>query len=454
MRMGRLTVAAAAVAGLALATAPSGAAPARLRPAITVGVDGNEPLVRAAPDGTLYISALQHLYASTDGGAQWHQSAGSPYNTTLNQNSDSSIQVDAHNRLYMTFDWPYAGTTAVCTSDDHAVSLQCNPAVLPGGTDRMWLAVKDPTPSSLVSNEALYQTIFSTSTDRGSTYVPKQTAGTLADPPDGPLLVSPKTGAVVQPIIDNNTNATATTNFESGPAVLRVYDPASVTPVAVTTYPIPLTAGGALPGAAYGRDGTLYVATEKAFRTGGTITDVGVQVARSTDDGKTWTLLPTLPGTTTGTSTFVAVGAGTAGHVGVVYYRAHLAGDPGAVPATTRWDAVYSESHDALAATPHWMTTVVDAGVHTGVICATAGCIGSGRFAGDFLDTGFDRYDRPLVVWMRNSPKDASVNEIRFTTSDATVPSPPHRARTSSGRDGTVSLPRTGLSRAVPVAAV
>src|SRR5437764_14718685 len=92
---------------------------------VTVGVHGNEPLVRAAPDGTLYISALQHLYASTDGGAHWHQSAGSPYNTTLNQNSDSSIQVDERNRLYMTFDWPYAGTTAVCTSDDHAVSLQC-----------------------------------------------------------------------------------------------------------------------------------------------------------------------------------------------------------------------------------------------------------------------------------------------------------------------------------------
>src|SRR4051795_7986370 len=429
MRMGRLAVAAAAVAGVALAAAPSGAAPPRLLPAITVGVDGNEPLVRAAPDGTLYIGALQHLYSSTDAGAHWHQSPGSPYNTTLNSNSDSSIQVDSRNRLYMTFDWPYAGTTAVCTSDDHAASLQCNPAVLPGGTDRMWLAGKDATTADLVSNEGLYQTIFSTSTDRGSTYVPKQTAGTLADPTDGPLLVSPKTGAVVQPIIDNNTNATATTNFESGPAVLRVYDPASVTPVALTTYPIPLTAGGALPGAAYGRDGALYVATEKAFRTGGAITDVGVQVARSTDDGKTWKLLPTLPGTTTGTSTFVAIGAGRAGHVGVVYYRAHVAGDPGAVPATTRWDAVYSETVDALAAKPHWTTTVVDNGVHTGVICATAGCIGSGRFAGDFLDTGFDAQDRPLVVWVRNKPGSTTVNEVRFATTYAATAKATHVAR-------------------------
>src|SRR5207253_1180328 len=35
---------------------------------VTVGVHGNEPLIAAAPDGTLYISALQHVYSSTDSG--------------------------------------------------------------------------------------------------------------------------------------------------------------------------------------------------------------------------------------------------------------------------------------------------------------------------------------------------------------------------------------------------
>src|SRR6266566_5183941 len=38
---------------------------------VTVGADGNEPLLAAAPDGTLYISALQHIYSSTDSGATW-----------------------------------------------------------------------------------------------------------------------------------------------------------------------------------------------------------------------------------------------------------------------------------------------------------------------------------------------------------------------------------------------
>lgn len=417
MRKTPLALLAAALVVSVTAVGTSAAPPSRFRPAITVGANGNEPLIRSAPDGTLYVSALQHLYVSRDAGKHWTESAGSPYSTTLNQNSDSSIQTDSKGRLYMTFDWPYAGATAVCTSADRAKTMSCNPAVVPGGTDRMWIAVKDQTTSYLVTNEGLYQTVFAVSTDGGATYVPRQTVSSVAEPTDGPLLISPKTGAVVQPIIDNLTNVTATDNFASGPAMLRVFDPSlTAAPASVVTYPIPLTSGGALPGAAYGRDGTLYVTAEKAIvGNGGKIVGVGVQVARSSDDGKTWTLLPMIPGTTTGTSTFVALGAGKAGHVGLIFYRAKVAGNPDSVPGTTKWDAVFAESTDALSAHPHWKLTTVDKDVHTGIICATAGCIGAGRFAGDFLDASFDAKDRPQVVWMRNVGT-AGDTEIRYTT--------------------------------------
>jgi len=409
-----------AILVLTVTAVGTSAAPAgRFRPAVSVGAAGNEPLIRSAPDGTLYVSALQHLYVSRDGGKHWTQSAGSPYSTTLNTNSDSSIQVDSKGRLYQTFDWPYAGATAVCTSSDHATTMNCNPAVVPGGTDRMWIAVKDSTTSYLVTNEGLYQTIFAVSTDGGQTYVPRQTtAATAGDTADGPLLVSPRTGKVVQAVIDNLTDVTATDNFQTGPAVLRVFDPSSTASLGdLTSYPIPLTAGGALPGAAYGRDGTLYVTMEKAIiGNGNKIVGVGVQVARSHDDGKTWTLLPMIPGTTTGTSTFVALGAGKAGHVGLIFYRARTAGNPDAVPSATQWDAVYAESTDALSAHPHWTLTTVDTDVHRGPICATAGCVGNGRFAGDFLDASFDAKDRPQIVWMRNYPANGSATQIRYTT--------------------------------------
>ena len=73
---------------------------------VTVGADGNEPLLAAAPDGTLYISALQHIYSSIDSGATWTELLGPIYASSINLNSDSSISVDPGNRLYFTFDYP------------------------------------------------------------------------------------------------------------------------------------------------------------------------------------------------------------------------------------------------------------------------------------------------------------------------------------------------------------
>jgi hypothetical protein len=117
--------------------------------------------------------------------------------------------------------------------------------------------------------------------------------------------------------------------------------------------------------------------------------------------------------TAIGTSTFVAIGAGKAGHIGLIFYRANVAGNPDSLPATTRWDAVYAESTDALSAHPHWTLTTVEKNVHSGIICATTGCTGNGRFAGDFLDTSFDAKDRPQIVWVRDN---GSATEIRYTT--------------------------------------
>src|SRR3954451_8605287 len=70
---------------------------------VTVGIHGNEPIVAAAPDGTLYISALQHIYRSPDSGATWTELLGPIDASSLNLNSDSSMSVDPGNRLYFAF---------------------------------------------------------------------------------------------------------------------------------------------------------------------------------------------------------------------------------------------------------------------------------------------------------------------------------------------------------------
>src|SRR5436853_501730 len=167
---------------------------------VTVGINGNEPLLAAAPDGTLYISALQHIYSSTNSGATWTELLGPIYSSSINLNSDSSISVDPGNRLYFTFDYPYAGTTAVCTSDDRGITWTCNPGVVPGGTDRMWTLAPTLTDAYEVTNEGLYETAFLHSTDRGLTWTPTSVGSGLLEPQSGPLLQRPGSSDVLQVI--------------------------------------------------------------------------------------------------------------------------------------------------------------------------------------------------------------------------------------------------------------
>src|SRR5947209_18047667 len=225
---------------------------------VTVGVHGNEPLIAAAPDGTLHISAFAHSYGSATSGSHWTELAGPIYASSLNLNSDSSISVDPGNRLYFTFDYPYAGTTAVCTSDDRGTTWTCNPAVVPGGTDRMWTLAPTLTDAYEVTNEGLYETSFLHSTDRGSTWVPTSIGSGLLEPQSGPLLQRPGLTDVLQII-----KIYGTLPQEVPELKLYVYHPNTtgsiISEIRSTGLPLPL----ALPSAAYGHDGQLWVASEE-----------------------------------------------------------------------------------------------------------------------------------------------------------------------------------------------
>src|SRR5438067_12637800 len=278
---------------------------------VTVGVHGNEPLIAAAPDGTLYISALQHVYSSTDSGTTWTELLGPIYASSINLNSDSSISVDPGNRLFFTFDYPYAGTTAVCTSDDRGITWNCNPAVVPGGTDRMWTLAPTLTDDYEVTNEGLYETAFLHSTDRGSTWTPTALGAGLFEPQTGPLLQKAGSSNVLQ-----ITKIFGTLPQETPELKVYVYSPNStgsiISAVRTSGLPIPV----ALPSAALDKSGVRCVATEQPTSAG----RLSVVVAYSPDEGLTWSKLPPIPGTTNGTATFTWLAAGSPGHVGVIYY--------------------------------------------------------------------------------------------------------------------------------------
>ena len=125
-----------------------------------------------------------------------------------------------------------------------------------------------------------------------------------------------------------------------------------------------------------------------------------------------------------GTATFTWVAAGSPGHVGVIYYYTPDNGRDPSVMATSTWAAVWAESFNATSPTPTWTVRVVEPNVHTGAICAAAGCSGDNRFAGDFINALIDSNDVAHLTWMIEdmSTQDTS---IRYERIKPSPPSPP-----------------------------
>lgn len=405
--------------------------PGLVGPAVSVGVDGNEPNILVAPDGTLYISALEFLYLSRDGGRTWFKSPGTIYSNPANQqqgvnlNTDSTISLDPSGRLYFAFDYPYAGTTAVCTSTDYAQHFTCDQAAVPGGTDRMWISTPDAGHAYLTDNEGLYQTILWTSTDHAASWSPNGSTTDALEPDIGALVPAPGGKVLYQPYVANASNQSATDNELSGPMMLHVWATSAAAPATSADLPVgTLAAGAALPSAAVTPDGDLYVASEGVSGTdaAGNPTGKDVEVARSADGGKHWTVLPALPGTATGTAAFTAVAAGADGTFGVLYYYTPAGGRADSVNGV--WEVRWSVTHDAEDPAPSWTTQVVDTDVHTGAMCTTAGCTGTNRFAGDFISATFDRSGGAHLAWVKELPDASTV--IRYagpaTAPDGSVP--------------------------------
>jgi len=356
---------------------------------VTVGANGNEPIVAIGPDGTVYISALQHFYRSGDGGATWSQLAGPVFSGPVNLNSDSSLSIDPGGRIYFSFDWPYAGSTAICTSDDRGDTWACDPVAVPGGTDRMWVAAPANDSAFAVTNEGLYQTVFLQSTDRGTTWLPAKFGSELLEPQTGPLFRKPGSNFVLQPV--NLANVT-----------FYVFDPSNPSGVLAEERPTPVPRPVALPTAALDAAGTLYTVGEDARH--------AVIVGRSTDEALTWTA-HAIPQTTSGSATFSWITAGAANHVGVIYFQTPDRGDPGLMPSAV-WSAYWAETFNADAAAPTWTVTLLENRVRKGPICAAASCSGDNRFAGDFISAAFDAHENAHLAWMRN--KAPGISEIRY----------------------------------------
>jgi hypothetical protein len=255
----------------------------------------------------------------------------------------------------------------------------------------MWTLAPTITDDYETTNEGLYETAFLHSADRGSTWTATSIGAGLFEPQTGPLLQVPGSSNVLQ-----ITKIFGTLPQETPELKLYVYSPEStgsiIAAVRSTGLPIPL----ALPSAALGQDNQLWVASEQPNPAGG----LSVVLAHSADQGVTWSKLPPIPNTLNGTATFTWVAAGSAGHVGVIYYYTpDNSGDPSTM-ANSVWSAVWAETFNANDPVPTWNVRTVESNVHTGAICAAAGCSGDNRFAGDFINAIIDSHDNAHLTWM------------------------------------------------------
>ncbi|MFA5860239.1 MAG: hypothetical protein WDA16_00950 [Candidatus Thermoplasmatota archaeon] len=339
---------------------------------VKVGEDGNEPVVRVAPDGTIYVAALQYLYVSRDNGTTF---TPTDFKGALPMYaSDSALAVAPDSHAYIAFDWPYAGQTAVCNSKDDGKTWACNNVAVPGATDRMWLVAPTEKDVYLITGQTLDRPTFAVSHDAGASFT--ITSFDAQDQSQG----SDLSWDPVQKLV---VEAAASS---SGPG----WGVRSWKPDGTFVGFAPMDIASTDPTIAVDAAGTWW-----AIACMDKTTDCKLAAAKSTDAGKTWRLTPMPTSAKLHLLPFIA--AGGAGRVAMGWYEANGAN---ADDAANEWRVSVTQTSDGAS----WTTTLLTKDpVHKGAMCASMTCLGENRFAGDFLGLAFGPDSALHVTWMHQT---------------------------------------------------
>lgn len=362
-----------APAGIGLSSAPQDAleALAPFRAAVKVGEQGNEPVIRVAPDGTVYIAALQYLYVSRDNGTTFKPADFKGQLPVYA--SDSALAVAPDGRVYIAFDWPYAGHTAVCTSARAGQPFSCVPVAVPGFTDRMWILAPTAKDVYLITGQTLDRPTFATSHDAGQTWTITYYDWTYEAQGED---------LVWDPIAKEIVEAASS---PAGPGWgVRTFKPdGSFIGFRKLDLPEPPAQSLNIDAA-----GTWWAVTCTSNEP-----PCLPAVARSDDRGGSWTVAPIPFAGKTWLLPFLTAGA--AGRVALAWYETNASS---ADDASAQWRVSIARTSDGAT----WATqTLTDQPVHTGAMCKAVNCLGDNRYAGDFLGLAFDANGDTHATWIR-----------------------------------------------------
>jgi hypothetical protein len=373
----------------------------------TLNAYSGEPNLATGPDGTVYVTGL------ASGGTMVFRRL--PNDTAFAYlgvpdhgfgGNDEDVATGVDGSVWVAGLYGFFSPTGACASATGSATRgdSWGPTV-PGlcelhrGIDRPWIAVDDHGDPWVVVHEICCsgQHAAYRSTDGGATFS-LVSATTVVGGFPGNLFVDRAHGRIFE--------ATNCSPPGVGIVAACALSSPTATPLPVWQTSVVARYGSGPPGLAHvagGADdaGNVYVAwIDKS------LSDVrpGVYVARSTDDGLTWSM-PARVSDATRLGTMPWVAAGANGDVAVVWYETTaLVSDPNFAPSTATWNVeaalIHGWSGDALAAPPApTRLQLSSVPLKTGAICTRGAACSGDRQLLDFFEAAVGPEGQLHVVW-------------------------------------------------------
>lgn len=376
-----------------------------LHPLQLLGMGWGEPNVAVAPDGTIYVAAINDIYRSDDGGASFELvKAG------LDGGGDGDLAITPEGNLHWLglfgTDAPIPYAMSADRGETWTDILDLSDET---GADREWIDARQDEPTVYAAwrdSDDNGIVAFVSSFDGGTTWNERVTIS--EDAVGGPLAHGPLSGRVYQ----------AQAAFSSGPnerdgsirlarsadhgatwEVVPVLTPNQGPQFGLVGFPFSI-----FPVVSVDESGTLYLvyAVDQGVLPGGVkpVARFGVYLTVSQDEGDTWTE-PRLLSSPDHAAIMPWIAAGASGRVAIVWYENTLGVPHDNLPDS--WNVMLLEMLGADAAEPQMqLVQLNDAPNHIGGICTSGvACYftGGDRSVLDFFEVALAPNGHPVVTW-------------------------------------------------------